>query len=274
MTIDAADTDSFDLDAYFRRIDYAGPREPTAAVLQAVHLAHATNIPYENLDVLLNRPIRLDLAGLQAKLVQGRRGGYCFEQNTLLAAALRKLGFPLQMLAGRVRYRYRHTMPRTHMVLLVQADGAEWLADVGFGSLGLLLPIPFAAGTEVRQHAWRFRIIDDGGLSLVQSFRQGEWVDLYSFSQEPQHLVDYEMANYYTSSHPASRFVQTLTAQRMTTEVRYIIRNRELIVERGDTETIRQIADDEELLSVLAQTFGLNFPAGTRFRIPGGSPPS
>lgn len=270
MSTDAAETHAFDLDAYFKRIDYAGSREPTAGVLQDVHLAHATHIPYENLDILLGRPIRLDLPSIQAKIVHGGRGGYCFEQNTLLTAALRKLGFPLQMLAGRVLYRYSYVMPRTHMILVVEADGKEWLADVGFGSLGLLLPIPLAAGIEVRQHAWEFRLLEQDGLWLVQSRQRGEWVDLYAFTREPQHMADYEMANYYTSTHPDSRFVQTLTAQRMTTEMRCIIRDRELITDRGDQVSRREIADGE-LLSLLAETFGLHFPEGTRFQVPGGS---
>lgn len=267
MTTNALDSAPLDLDAYLRRIDYAGPLLPTAAVLQAVHLAHATHIPYENLDILLGQPIRLDLASIQAKLVLGGRGGYCFEQNKLLAAALQELGFPVQLLAARVRYRYRQMLPRTHMVLLVHADGENWLVDVGFGAYGLLLPVPFVAGAEARQYAWTFRIIEEPGLWVMQSLGEDAWEDLYAFSLEPQQMIDYEMANYYTSTHPNSRFVQTPTAQRMTTEVRYIMRNRELITDSGDVVTIREIAD-EELLSVLAQTFGLSFPEGTRFSSP------
>ena len=98
----AAPAGTFDLDAYLRRIDYRGAREPTLPALQALHLAHATHIPFENLDILLGRSIRLDLASLQAKLVAGGRGGYCFEQNTLFTAALswRLLEQPINRLRG------------------------------------------------------------------------------------------------------------------------------------------------------------------------------
>lgn len=258
---------SLDLAAYLGRIAYEGSLEPSAAVLKAVHLAHATHIPYENLDILLGRPIRLDLPSIEAKLVQGGRGGYCFEQNKLLAAALQALGFRVELLAARVRYRYRSMLPRTHMVLLVEADDGKFLVDVGFGAHGLLLPVPFAAGVEARQYAWAFRLIEEPGLWVMQSLRDDAWEDLYAFSLEPQQMIDYEMANYYTSTHPDSRFVHTPTAQRMTTDVRYILRNRELITDSGKVVTTREVKD-EELLDLLGETFGLSFPEGTRFSPP------
>src|SRR5580704_9998102 len=93
-----------DLDAYFSRIEYAGDREPTVRTLMDLHLAHATHIPFENLDVMLCRPIRLDLGSIESKLVRNRRGGYCYEQNLLFAAVLERLGFSVALLAARVRF--------------------------------------------------------------------------------------------------------------------------------------------------------------------------
>src|SRR5438093_5660882 len=150
---------TLDLDAYLERIGYVGPLEPTWRVLEDLHLAHATHIPFENLDILLGRSIRLDLESLQAKLVKAKRGGYCFEQNLLFAAVLESLGFALTRLAARVRYRTDRLLPRTHMALLVHLDGTHWLADVGFGAEGLLLPLPFRVGQETPQFAWTYRIV-------------------------------------------------------------------------------------------------------------------
>lgn len=255
----------FDLAAYLERIGYAGIPRPDHPTLKALHLAHATHIPFENLDILLGRPIRLDPTSLQAKLVTGGRGGYCFEQNLLFAAALTAAGFFVTQLAGRVRYRTDRILPRTHMLLLVETDEARWIADVGFGLDGLMLPLPFAAGQESRQFLWHYRAVEESGHWVVQSQREKAWTDLYAFSLETQHLADFEMANYYVSTHPESRFVQTLTAQLPTPEARYLLRNREFTVDRGDTATSRVLADDDELLTVLAEIFGLRFPAGTRF---------
>ena len=262
---DLLHAEALDLEAYLGRIGYARPLQPLQPVLEAIHLAHATHIPFENLDILLERPIRLDLASLQSKLVSGGRGGYCFEQNLLFSAVLKRLGFSVTQLAARVLYRSRWRLPRTHILLLVDVEGATWLADVGFGLEGLLLPVPFGSGREARQFGWTYRVVEANGEWTLQSLRNGSWLDLYSFTLEPCLAVDFEPANHYTATHPDSRFVRTLTVQLPTPEVRYMLRNRELVLDRGGTVTRRVLADDDELLAVLAKTFGLRFPAGTRF---------
>jgi N-hydroxyarylamine O-acetyltransferase len=258
----------FDLDAYCRRIGYAGDRRPTAAVLEALHLAHATHIPFENLDILLGRPIRLDLESVQAKLVRAKRGGYCFEQNALFAAALEALGFPVTRLAARVRLGARRVSPRTHMLLRVEADGAAWLADVGFGGEGLLKPLPLVPGEVARQYAWTYRLAQDSGLCVLQLLQKDGWLDLYAFTLEPQYEADFEVANHYTATYPSSHFVRTLTVQLPTPEARTILRDRELTVARGEEVSSRTVGEGEELLRVLTEVFGLEFPPGTRFRRP------
>src|SRR5262249_53164072 len=156
-------------------------------------------------------------------------------------------------------------LPRTHMLLKVDVDGDAWLADVGFGGDGLLGPVPLRAGALARQYAWTYRVVTDGpDLWVLQALRQGAWHDLYSFTLDPQYFVDYEVANYYVSTHPASTFVQKLTAQRPTPEVRYVVRDYEYVEDRGEAATTRTLADDDELRNVLAESFGLTFPAGTR----------
>ena len=257
--------EALDLDAYLGRIGYSGSLQPSRATLEALHLAHATRIPFENLDILLKRPIRLDLASLQEKLVLRKRGGYCFEQNLLFASVLELLGYSVMRLAARVHYPNRPKVPRTHIALLVEAEDTACVADVGFGLEGLLHPVPFVAGREARQFAWTYRLVEAGGEWALQSRRNQAWTEHYSFTLDPCLPVDFEPANHYTSTHPDSRFVHTLTAQLPTPEVRYRLRNRELVLDRGATVTRRVLADDEDLLAVLAETFGLGFPAGTRF---------
>lgn len=256
---------SLDLPAYLARIGYSGELSPVRSVFEALHLAHTTHIPFENLDVLLGKPIRLDLASLQNKLVLGRRGGYCFEHNLLFAAVLRQLGFSLTQLAARVRYGTTAVLPRTHMLLQVDLNGEPWIADVGFGAEGLLQPLPMTSPDPVPQFAWSYRVIEDAGLRVIQTLNDEKWIDLYAFSLEPQLAVDYEIANHYVSTHPASRFVRSLTAQLQSPEVRYVIRNREFIEDRGSTRSTRTLADDDQLLGVLRECFGLDFPTGTRF---------
>jgi N-hydroxyarylamine O-acetyltransferase len=252
-----------DLDAYLARIGHDGPVEPTVACLRALHLAHVSSIPFENLDILLGRPIRLDLDSLQDKLVRGGRGGYCFEHNTLFAAVLEAIGFGLTRLAARVRHGSQIT-PRTHMVLRVQTDDGEWLADVGFGGGSILQPLPFDPGPAVDQFGWRFRLTDVDDARVFQTLRPEGWIDYYAFTFEPQFPVDYEVANHYTSTHPDSRFTQTLTAQLSSPERSLILRGYELIEMTPADETVTTIEPDR-LLEVLATRFTLMFPDGTRF---------
>ena len=253
-----------DLEAYLARIAYAGSREPSLRTLTALHQAHVTAVPFENLDILLGRGISLDLAALQAKIVGGRRGGYCFEQNTLLHAVLQQRGFRVVPLAARVRAGMTGVRPRTHMLLRVELEEGPYLADVGFGGDGLVHPLSFAPGAEVRTAGVTHRLRREDDLHVLTT----EAGDLYAFTLEPQHAVDYEMANHYTSTWPASKFVQTLTAQRSWPEGRAILRNRDLTVRRDGTVRTETIRDPGHLLEVLDREFGLAFPAGTRFSRP------
>jgi N-hydroxyarylamine O-acetyltransferase len=262
----------FDLGAYFERIGDSGPVAATAEVLDRVHLAHATTIPFENLDILLGRPIRIDLESLQAKLVRGRRGGYCFEQNTLFAAALECIGFPLTPLAARVRFGGTRLTPRVHMLLKVDVADGSRLADVGFGADGLLQSLPMEPGRESRQFDRTYRVVEEGQGLILQSHRPEGWFDLYWFTLEPHFPVDFEMANHYTSTYPTSIFRQVLIAQRQTPENRFVLHNREFTVMRGGETTQRDLADDAEVRRVLSATFGLDFPPGTRFPVV--SPPA
>jgi len=254
-----------DLDAYFTRIGCAGDQRPTRATLAALHLAHTTHIPFENLDILLGRGIHIDLESIQAKLVRGKRGGYCFEQNTLLAGVLEQLGFRVTRLAARVRMGTTRILPRSHMLLKVDFDDGACIADVGFGSAGLLHPFSLKSGSVCPQYAWSYRLLEDDGLWRLQLMKGTEWMDLYAFTMEPQFPVDFEVANFYVSTHPLSRFTQTLVAQRATPEARYALVNREFTIDRGAEVVTRTVADDDELLDVLAESFGLEFPSNTRF---------
>jgi N-hydroxyarylamine O-acetyltransferase len=267
-TIAALAPDSFDLDAYLARIGYAGPRTPSADALRALHEAHAAAVPFENLDILLGRPIRLDLESLQAKLVAARRGGYCFEQNTLFAAALGRLGFGVTPLAARVRTGTTAIRARTHMLLRVDLAEGPFLADVGFGGDGLVHPLPLLAGAETRIAGDGHRLREENGLWVLEGTIEGHWTDLYAFTLEPQHAVDFEMANHFTSTYPSSPFVQSLTAQRSWPGRRAILRNRNLVQREGQEARTEGIRDPDHLLEVLDEVFGLPFPPGTRFSRP------
>ena len=254
-----------DLERYAGRVEFRGELRPSAECLRALHLAHATHIPFENIDVLLGRGIRLDLESLWRKLVEERRGGYCFEQNTLFAAVLEEIGFTVTRLAARVRLGAKGVTARNHMLLAVEAEGVRWLADVGFGGEGLLYPIAWRPGETAAHFGWRYRLMEEVAGYSLQAGQGGGWLDLYSFSMEPQYAIDYEVANYYTSTCPGGYFLQKLMVHLPAPEVRTTLLNRRLIERRPDGSTETLLADEEAIVRTLGERFGLQFPAGTRF---------
>jgi N-hydroxyarylamine O-acetyltransferase len=196
-----------DLEAYLARIGLS--RQPGPADL---HRAHVTSIPFENLDPRRGVPVSLAPEDLERKLVRERRGGYCFEHNLLLKAGLEALGARVEPMLARVRAGSApgRPRPRTHLVLRVQADGAHWHADAGFGHGTLLEPIPFGPGGPYEQSGWQFRVVEDGPELVLQTAQDGEWLDLYGFVPEPVPFVDIETSNWFTCTYPRSPFVTGL----------------------------------------------------------------
>ena len=253
-----------DLSAYLGRIGLENKPAVDLAGLQALHFAHATSIPFENLDIQLGLPIRLDLASLQAKLVRRRRGGYCFEHGTLFLAILKAIGFEVIPCEARVRMGALEVGPRTHMLLLARLEGLTWLCDVGFGGEGLLHPV-LLDGEAHTQFLNTYRVSEEGSLRVLQSFHHAAWEDLYAFVPEERFPIDFVLGNHYTSTHPDSRFLKTLTAQLPGPGVRRILRNRAYAELRGDQVEGRELAP-AEVIPMLRETFGIEVPEGARFK--------
>jgi N-hydroxyarylamine O-acetyltransferase len=268
-----------DLDAYFSRIGYAGSRAPTLATLHAVAGAHAQAIPFENLDVLLGRPIYLDAASIQKKLVHDRRGGYCFEQNGLLLLMLEALGFRVTPIGARVRLQTpRHVVPpRTHLFVRVELDGEFWLIDAGVGGLSLTSAIRLdeSGREQTTPHELR-RIVREDGRLFHQARLGAEWTDVCEFTLEEMYPIDRELANWWTSASPTSRFKSRLVAARAAPDgKRLVINDRELSIRSADGQAEKHLIETpDELLLLLALHFNLRFPPGTRFGPPGSPWPS
>jgi N-hydroxyarylamine O-acetyltransferase len=255
--------ESADIGAYCARIGYAGPREPTLAVLQAVVAGHSAAIPFENLDVLLKRAIRLDLPSLYEKLVRGRRGGYCFEHNLLLLDVLRALGFCAAGLAARVQWgRPAGTIgPRTHMLVRVDLPEGSHIADVGFGGLTPTAPLALAAGREQATRHEPFRIVAAGSEFDLEAKLGEAWSSLYRFSLQEQVPADYEVANWYTSTHPDSLFVRNLIASRPDQDRRHTLFNDKFTIRYRDGASERRILHGAgEFALILARDFGIALP--------------
>jgi N-hydroxyarylamine O-acetyltransferase len=248
---------SIDLDAYFKRIGYTGPCEASVATLRELHDLHPQAIPFENLDPLLKRPVKLDPASLQAKLIEGGRGGYCFEHNTLFANVLRQLGFEVQEGTARVRWSVPPGVktPRTHCLLFVKAEGDNYLADVGFGGNVLTAPLKLDSRDAQKTPHEDFRLVDEDDRVVQEAKINGAWTPLYAYDFAETHPADYEMGNWLTSTHPNSIFVNGLLGARCEPGKRYAMRDNQLAVHTAsggtDKKTLGSAAEMRDALTDL-----------------------
>ncbi|HEX3573198.1 MAG TPA: arylamine N-acetyltransferase, partial [Rhodopila sp.] len=218
---------SIDIDAYCRRIQWSGDRAPRLDTLAALLWAHTAHVSFENLDVLLRRPIRLDLDSLQDKLVRTGRGGYCFEHATLFAAVLETLGFTVNRQAARVvLFTPRTEAPRDHMFLTVPVDGTTYVVDPGFGPFAPRFPVPLveAAAGDGATH-WMTR---EDGLWALHVTRDDQPAIGWLATLETANAVDFEVANHFTATHTGSPFLNWIMLSAMTPEGRVNVMNRDV----------------------------------------------
>jgi N-hydroxyarylamine O-acetyltransferase len=251
------------LNDYFSRIGYHGPREATLDVLRALHDLHPRAIAFENLDPFCARRVSVSLPAVVDKLVATRRGGYCFEHNTLFANVLMQLGFELEPMAARVLYGQPAgvSTPRTHMLLRVKVDGQAWLADVGFGGASLSAPLAFAERGEQQTLLEPARLVPiDATEWKLETYNGSEWADVYRFDDKPAQWCDYEVANWYTSASPQSFFRDNLIAC-IAHEGRRAVLFNDRYTERdanGQRLTERFMESVDDLAQCLQENFNLD----------------
>jgi N-hydroxyarylamine O-acetyltransferase len=258
---------AIDLDAYFARIGYEGIPEATEHTLRALHEHQTQAIPFENLNPLLGLPVKLDLESLEQKMVHQNRGGYCFEQNLLFKHVLEAIGFSVKGLAARIRWNLPdgRITPRGHMLLLIDLDGKNYIADTGFGGLTLTDPLLLEPDKVQETTHESYRLIKKDGLYIEQALVSGEWKSIYSFDLQEQFLPDYEVSSWYLSNKPDSHFVTGLIAARpdMEKNLRYALHNNKLSVHHLDGETEKRRLDTPaEIREVLETHFRLTLPGG------------
>lgn len=255
---------SLDLEAYLRRVGYDGPRRATLQALKDLHGLHPQAIAFDSLDPWLGRPVRLDIDALQQKIVRSGRGGYCYEHNMLLWAALEKLGFAVQGLSARVLYSTppgggRH--PRNHMLMKVETPDGPHIADVGFGGLTLTGPLKLEAGVIQQTPHERVRLTRAGNDWVLEAEAGAAWRQMYQFGLEEHIAPDYEVANYYMSTHPRSPFVVRLVAARPQPGRRLALANTSLSIHHLDGPSEKRSIDSVDAMKrLLTEDFSIALP--------------
>ena len=256
-------SDRLNVRAYLARIGYTGSTAPTLETLAALQRHHISAIPFETLAMILREPVRLDLPALQDKILDRRRGGYCFELNLLFLNLLRALGFDAHGLTGRVVMNAPpNVVPaRTHVLILVTIGGKRYIADVGFG--GMTPTAPLHLDTEENQETPNepYRLVRSGETYALTARVDDDWGTLHLFDLARPADIDFEVGNWYVSTHPASPFRGRLLVARSEPGVRHTLRGGEYAIHRlGHASERRRIEDPGEMVDMLQATFRLTLP--------------
>ena len=261
----AVQAPAVDLAAYCRRIGYAGPLAPTLETLRTLQELHPAAIPFEAIDVLTGRGVDISPAAVDAKLIGAGRGGYCYEQNGLFKRVLQAIGFEVEGLIARVNWNApvdAPTRPPSHMALRVTIDGVPWLADVGFGSCVPTAPLRLDSREPQRTAHETFRLVPAGSELQLEAEIAGRWAPVYRLLAAAQLDADYELANWYTATHPESHFRHRLIVTRTTPEARHVLLGGRLTVRSRDGTMDRRFLDADEIERELAERFGLPVERG------------
>jgi N-hydroxyarylamine O-acetyltransferase len=241
---------SLNLEAYLKRINYHGRTDVSFETLNELHIAHTFNIPFENLDVYFNKPPLLDKDSLFKKLVENKRGGYCFEMNGLFSLVLRELGFKVTdlLVAGRL-----------HQVLLAEVDGKRYLADVGYGNDGIAGPLLLEEGLEQQQFTNTYRFTSDPALGyMLQRLADGEFKPMYTFTLQECTPLDYLISNHFTATYPESFFRKMKFCTMPTREGRITLTDQHYKVTENGRVTEQAVSGDAEFAELLKKHFGLD----------------
>lgn len=241
--------------AYLARIGYSGPVTPTAEVLRALHRAHMLTVPFENLDISRGRKISVDQTACVRKIVEQRRGGFCYEMNGAFASLLQAIGFQVTLLSARVARQDGAFGPEfDHLTLRVDLD-QPWLADVGFGD-SFVEPLRLLPGIAQQDAGSIYRIIETAGAFQLQKWEAGNaWKDMYKFTLQPRQMQEFaDMCRYHQTS-PESSFTRKRLCSRATPDGRITLSDMKLVITRDGKKEERTLSSEEEWRAALREYF-------------------
>jgi len=249
----------FNISAYLKRIKYEGKTDVSYETLYSLHIAHTLNIPFENLDVYYKSPILLDRESLYKKIVENKRGGYCFEMNGLFSIILKELGFRVTDLLARVTIDGENYTGKIHQTLMVEIGDKKWLVDVSFGRDGIIAPLLLEEGIDQQQFAHTYRLIKDQKFGYVlQNKVEDEYRYMYAFTLDECYPTDYLMSNHFTSTFPDSWFTQMKFCTMPTKEGRITLTDEHFkIIINGEISEIK-VSNNAQFNELLKRHFALD----------------
>ena len=231
--------------------------KPDLVFLSEIARHHVGQFAFSSVGPLLGDDLPLDVESLYHRIVVKRRGGYCFEQNALMYAMLRELGFTVSLYLGRVIYNQDLHPGLTHRITLVEIDGNRYIVDVGFGPLGPQRPVSMS-GEESLENFRVFRIDKrDSGEFHMQTLKDGGFYSLYKFELARYGQADCEVGHFYSHKHPKATFVNHLVVSKILDKEVRSLRNHEFWVTTESGEQRQTIEDSQQLKMILDTQFGI-----------------
>src|SRR2546423_611362 len=255
-----------DVDAYLDRLGVAWPAAPDLATLRHLQERHLAAVPFENLSIHLGEHIELTENALFDKIVDRRRGGFCYELNGLFAALLRGLGYAASLHAaqgfppdGPLR------PPLDHAAIVVSLD-EEWLVDVGFGRFARH-PLRLSGVDAQLDPDGEFLVLDapHGDLDIVQDGKPQ-----YRLERRPRPLADFVPMAWWQATSPKSHFTKSLTCSRPTSQGRVTLSGGKLIETVDGVRNEVVLASPEAIRTAYRVYFGMTL---TRLPTPPGESP-
>jgi N-hydroxyarylamine O-acetyltransferase len=250
----------FNVKGYLERIKYDGRTDVSYETLYGLHVAHTLNVPFENLDVYCRKPILLDRESLYKKLVEDKRGGYCFEMNGLFSIVLKELGFKVTDLLARGTMDGKTYFAKLHQVLMVEIDDKRWLVDVGYGNNGITAPLLLEEGIDQQQFTHTYRLLKDPKYGYALQKKEGEQYNyMYAFTLEECVPMDYLLSNHFTATFPESFFIKMKFCTMPTKEGRITLTGDNFKVIANGEVTETKLSGGNEFNELLKKHFLLDF---------------
>ncbi|MBK9333606.1 MAG: arylamine N-acetyltransferase [Ignavibacteria bacterium] len=244
---------------YLQRINYSGKLTPTVKVLTEIHRHHLLSIPFENLDIHLNKKLKLDKDHLFKKILIEKRGGYCYELNGMFYLLLKELGFKVKMISARVSDGKGGWGPEyDHMALIVYFKKEEktYLADAGFGD-NFMCPLLFESELIQKDDAGFFKITkaDDDEYILMNSADGIDFTEGYKFKTVERQWNDFEEMNEYQQTSEKSHFTKNRICSIATPDGRISLSNTKLTLTKSGEKKITELNDEMEFDKLLSEYF-------------------
>jgi N-hydroxyarylamine O-acetyltransferase len=252
---------------YLERINYGDRTEATVAVLNILQKKHLLSVPFENLDIHYNNPIKLNRPDIYNKVVGGRRGGFCYELNGIFYELLNSIGFDVKMVSARVFNQKHETFSPEfdHLAIITKIDSINYLTDVGFGEFAFT-PLKIELSTILHDERGVFRIEKyDEEYYQVSKQADESWIPEYMFTLKARDLNEFRQRCHYNQTSPSSHFTQNKFCSLATEKGRVTVTANKIKITEGDTIIELPVNGEEEFLKALRKYFQIRLNETAQF---------